>query len=263
MSSVKIADYPYLTERINPDISAKAVMVMDDTSKVVLYEKNTNLRFSPASTTKLMTSLVGLSYYQLNDLLTIKTASVEGSVTGFISGQKFPFLDLLSAMMLPSANEAALAIAENYPGGTDAFVAKMNENAHAWHLNSTHFADPIGLEDDNDYTTAAELASLASIAVQNPIIRNIVSQKSAVITSADKRQIFSVKNLNQLLGYSDVDGIKTGYTEGAKEVLATSLTKNGHKIIIVVMMSEDRFGDTKKLIDTIIPNLDYVKIVSN
>src|SRR3989344_407700 len=164
--------YPAFKIPIDPDITAKAVVIMDKDSKVVLFSKNPNLLFSMASTTKIMTALVALDYYKDQDILTVKTEKVEGVNVGFKVGEKLKFENVLYAMLLPSGNDAALALAQNYLpagkaglGGEEAFVKKMNEMARSLKLNNTNFADAIGLEDSRDYTTPLDLARLASIAL--------------------------------------------------------------------------------------------------
>lgn len=250
--------YPFITIMPLVQLSAKAAIVMDASSKVVLFSKNPELRFSMASTTKIMTALTALSYYKDNSILIIKSSYVEGTTLRFLQGSQFYFKDLLYAMLLPSANDAAVAIADNYPGGSTAFVAKMNENALKMHLLNTHFVDPDGLEDDGDYTTVSDMARLAILAIQNQEFAEVVGTKQKVITSVDSRFQYPLYNLNKLLGINGVTGIKTGTTEGAGEVLVTSAVVNGHTFIIVVMSSEDRFGDTSTLLNFVGNNVEFI-----
>lgn len=258
--TISNALYPVFKSEINPDITAKAVVIMDNESKTVLFSKNPNLVFSMASTTKIMTALVGLEYYKINDVLTIKTERVEGVNVGFKMGEKLNFVDILYAMLLPSGNDAALALAQNYRGGEEEFVKKMNEKAKSLHLINTNFADPIGLEDSRDYTTPLDLARLASIALENKILANIVRTKTLQITDRTGKNKYLLENLNKLLGVSGVNGIKTGYTTEAGQVLVTSKEEGGHTIIIVVMDSRDRFSDTVKLLNLISGNINYLSI---
>lgn len=252
-------DYAKVDNAVSPSITSQAAIVMDNASKTVIFSKNPELRFSPASTTKIMTALVALDYYKSQDVLAIKTLDPQSVHVGFFVGEKLTFNDLLYAMLLPSSNDAALAIAQNYPGGEDIFIQKMNEKAKNLHLHNTYFADPVGLTDDQTYTTASDLSRLASIAIENPVFAKIVKTTQANIFDTSGFQ-FSVKNLNQLLGFDGVDGIKTGYTEGAKEVLVTSVVKNGKKFIIVVMKSDDRFADTRELIRSVIGQTSFLSI---
>lgn len=257
-SLVKINEYPFVQKVQMPDVSAKAAIIIDADSQVELFSKNTKLRFSMASTTKIMTALIGLSYYQDESILTVLRSGVEGSALGLMPGETFYFKDLLYAMLLPSANDAAYVIADNYPGGADAFVMRMNEKAAMLHLSDTNFSDPTGLDDDGDYTTAVDLARLASHAVKNQEFKTVTSTKRKVIATVDYAKQYELGNLNKLLGIDGVDGIKTGTTEGAGEVLVTSTVQNGHTFIIVVMNSQQRFIDTQALISFIKQNVQYV-----
>lgn len=242
------------------DISAETALIMDDDSKVILFSKNENLRFSMASTTKIMTALTALDYYKLDDVLTVKTRNIEGSIVGLKTGEKLLFKDLLYAMLLPSGNDAAMTIAQNYPGGEEEFVKKMNEKAISFNLYNTKFSDPTGLSDDGDYTTVKDLARLSSIAMKNETFQEIVSTKEKTITNISGRKTYTLNNLNRLLEVDGVDGIKTGYTDIAGGVLTTSKSENGHKLIIVVMSSEDRFLDTQNLLSLIDGKITYLSI---
>lgn len=256
--NTKVNPYPFVQQVTTPRVSANAAIIVDADSQVILFSKNPELRFSMASTTKIMTALTGLAYYKLTDVLTVKSFEVEGSGLGLVQGDQFLFKDLLYAMMLPSANDAAQVIADNYPNGSDAFVQKMNEKAAALHLDKTHFSDPSGLNDDGDYTTVVDLARLASHAIMNPVFVEITSTKFATVRNLNATRQYPVTNLNRLLGTEGVTGIKTGTTEGAGEVLVTSTMKNGHTYIIVVMQSQNRFSDTAILMDFIEENVQYM-----
>lgn len=258
--NLSLTSYPILKIDQNPDLSALAAVVMDDDSKAVLFSKNANLLFSMASTTKIMTALVALSHYRMDDVLTIYSDKVEGVSLGFKKGQRIKFEDLLYAMLLPSSNDAAQAIADNYPGGPVEFVKEMNRNAKSFHLYNTHFADPIGLLDETGYTTPLDLANLASIALKNRTFSEIVATKTRVISDADGKMILQINNLNRLLGVDGINGVKTGYTEGAGQVLVASKEEEGRTIISVVMASADRFLDTRKLLDLITDNIIYLSI---
>ncbi len=257
---VKNEQYPVFKTPINPDLSAKAVVVMDKDSKTVLFSKNPNLLFSLASTTKIMTALVSLDYYKMNDILTIKKEKIEGVNVGFTIGEKVFFKDILYAMLLPSGNDAALAIAQNYPGAETAFIKKMNEKAKSLYLNSTNFADSIGLEDSRDYTTPLDLARLASFALENETFARIVATKDREITDVTGVNKYFLKNLNKLLGIQGVNGIKTGYTTEAGQVLVTSKKEGDHALVIVVMDSTDRFLDTSRLLYEMSENINYLSI---
>lgn len=252
-------DYPLITTTMLPNISAESAIIMDETSHVFMYQKNTYLRLSPASTTKMMTALVGLSYFHPHDVLTVKKLiDTQGSGMDFFLGEKLTFDNVLKAALIYSANDAATVIAQNYPGGQQAFVTAMNKKAQAMHLWNTHFGDPDGLDDTQDYTTAQDLIEIAAQAMKNPLFASIVDIPTTTIVSVDGKNSYPINNRNILLGYDGINGIKTGYTDEAGEVLATSVLKNGHTFYIIVMKSNDRFADTKKLL----PLLSNVQFIS-
>jgi D-alanyl-D-alanine carboxypeptidase (penicillin-binding protein 5/6) len=253
------AKFPVIKLEFVPQISAQGAIIMDADSKVVLYSKNPDLRFSTASTTKIMTALTALDYFKLNDILMVKQATDEGSVLGLRAGQKFTFENLLYAMLLPSANDAALTISQNYSFGEPAFIEKMNEKAKLFKLFNTHYSDPAGLIDTGDYTTPFDLARLASFAVSNINIKKVVATKQITINDSSGNS-YTIENLNKLLGVDGVNGVKTGFTQEAGQVLVTSKDEKGKTIIIVVMGSEDRFLDTTKLLDLVSNNLTYLSI---
>jgi len=257
--SQKAADYPLLRSGILPQISATGAIIMDADSKVVLYAKNPDLRFSLASTTKMMTGLTALDYFNPDDILTVKASTNEGSLIGLYEGEQMSFRNLLYAMFLPSANDAAFTIAQNFPGGQDEFVNKMNQKAKALELFNTAYVDPAGLLDEGDYTTPFDLARLASFFIQNKTLQPIVNTRQITIADTLGKE-FELENLNKLLGFEGVNGIKTGYTEGAGQVLVTSKIEKGRTVIIVVMGSEDRFADTQQLLNLVSDNLNYLPI---
>lgn len=239
-------------------LSSDAVVSFDDTSKVVVISKNSDLVLPMASTTKIMTALVALDYFQLNSVLTVQTERVSGAGIGLKSGQKFYFKDLLYAMMLPSANDAAMAISQNYPGGSSAFIQKMNEKARAFHLSRTSYVDVVGLSPQN-VTTASELAQLSSLALANTVIAQVVRTKQYVISPIGEDRVYNLSNLNKLLGEGGVRGVKTGFTQEAGEVLATAWDKDGKTLITVVMKSRDRFSDTAQLLLFVNTNIRYIQ----
>ncbi|MBI2025846.1 MAG: D-alanyl-D-alanine carboxypeptidase [Candidatus Levybacteria bacterium] len=260
VNTSKSFEYPVIKQTFIPKISATGAIIMDADSKIVLYSKNPDLRFSPASTTKLMTSLVALDYFKPQDILTVKIASREGSIIGLKVGEKLTLENLIYAMLLPSANDAAYVIAQNHPQGYAKFIDSMNKKANELVLLNTHFGDPAGLLDNQNYTTAFDLARLASFAVANPLIKKIVATREKYITDATGNFIYRLENLNELLGIDGVNGVKTGYTEEAGQVLVTSKIEEGRTIIIVIMGSEDRFLDTQKLLELVDNNLSFLSI---
>lgn len=257
IKNVSISSYPTFQTQFNPDVTAQAAVVLDDGSKTLLFAKNENLRFSTASTAKIMTALVALDYYKPQDVLTIYTDDVEPVVVGFKKGEQLFFKDILYAMLVPSGNDAALAIAENYPGGEKAFILQMNKKARSLNLSNTRFADSSGLS-DNDYSTALDLARLTSIALKNPTFSEVVATQQKTIWDITGKNKYNLLSLNKLLGQNGVNGVKTGYTQEAGGVLITSKIENGKRIIIVVMKSQDRFLDMREIISKIQDKLIFL-----
>lgn len=267
LSATPSADYPVIasfgvlpldTQSTNfPSVSAKAAYVMDESSYVGLYAKDSIVSLPMASTTKIMTALVAFDNFSSNDVLIIKNDMLPDAKIGFPLGEKVYFLDILYAMLLASGNDAAMAIAQNYPGGKDAFVNAMNEKARNLHLVDMHFADPTGL-DDNNYTSAQDLAKLAALALQNKTFAQVVSTKRYTFKNVLGSRTYTVTNINKLLGVEGITGVKTGFTDRAGEVLVTSRVEDGHRIIMVVMNSEDRFADTQILVSFFKGGIQYL-----
>jgi len=252
------ANYPFI-DGLAPEISAEAAVVIDKNSMISLYEKNSTFRLPPASTTKIMTALVALEHYSPSDILTIYEPYTEGSVLKLQEGEQFIFESLLYAMMLPSSNDATLAIAQNYPSGEKGFVQRMNEMALELRLLNTYYEDPVGLMDEKDYTTSFDLARLTAIALDNPEFAKIVSTREKTIANIKGKE-YKLESLNVLLGLPGINGVKTGYTEGAGQVLVTSKKlENGGELIFVVMQSQDRFGDTMALLNYL-EKINYLSI---
>ncbi len=263
LPKVHFHEYPLLKDPIVPSLSAESALILDDSSKIIIFEKNPRLRFSMASTTKIMTALVALEYFKLDDVILIKTKINEGAVVGFEAGEAFLFEDVIHGLLLPSGNDAAYALAENYPGGLVAFVNRMNEKAKELALTYTHYSDPSGLDDDGNYMTAIDLARLASVALKNETFSRIVATKKHVLISMDGIKKYTVFNLNKLLGEEGIVGVKTGFTEGAGEVLVTAKVENNRTFIIVVMKSKDRFADTRTLVQLISNNITFINFKKN
>lgn len=256
VESVLIEPYPLFQFFYEPYITAQAAIIMDAKTKRVLFVKNPSLRLSTASTAKIMTALVALDYFHQDSVLTVTGESVEGTIVGFGKGEKVRFEDMLYAMMLPSGNDAAFTIAENYPGGVDVFVQKMNAKARSFHLLNTHFSDPAGLEDDSSFMTVVDLARLSSEAMKDVRFAQIVSTKEKLFSTLEGNT-YDVFNINKLLGVNGVIGIKTGQTTGAGGVLTTAKIEDGRQYIVVVMKSTDRFGDTQNLLNLLTNNIIY------
>ncbi len=244
-----------------PILSAQAVLALDADSGVALFEKNSESPVLPASTTKIITALVALDAYPLEEVLTVGKVSVEGQKMRLIKGEKITVENLLYGLLVYSANHAAEVLAENFPGGREAFINAMNEKAKELHLENTKFYNPTGLDGNGHVTTAKDLLRISKVAMQNPVFAQIVSTKEKTVKSEDERITHYLTNINELLGkVPGVMGIKTGWTENARENLVTYVERDNHKIYLAVLGSQDRFGETKELIDWIFTHYTWKEV---
>ncbi|MDO8498885.1 MAG: D-alanyl-D-alanine carboxypeptidase family protein [bacterium] len=233
-----------------PQVSAVAVFVEDLNTNTTLFTKDAQKRVPIASTTKIMTALVAVNSFPEDAVLTVPAVSlVEGSNMGLKLGEKLSLRSLLYGMLLNSGNDAAYTIAANYPGGVGAFVREMNRRVSELGLSNTHFDNPAGFDSPNHYSSASDLARIASLVSQNHQLSWVVGTKEATVASADKSISHPLKNLNKLLDIPGVLGMKTGTTPLAKENLVGLAERGDHKILTVVLGSEDRFRETEKLLD--------------
>ena len=241
-----------------PLLSAQAVIAVDLDSGVTLYEKNPDLKLLPASTTKIVTSLVALDYYPLEEVLKVQKVNVVGQKMRLVPGEEITAKDLLYGLLVYSANDAAEVLAENYPGGREVFITAMNLKAEELQLENTNFSNPSGLETNNHSTTARDLVKVAKHAMQNPIFAEIVSTKEKTVKSVNGEITHKLVNINELLGEVEgVLGVKTGWTENARENLVTYIKRGERNVMIVVLGSQDRFGETKELISWIFKNYSW------
>lgn len=256
------APYPVNVKReLPPSLSSQGVVIEDLTSGVFLYKKNEEAIFSPASTTKIMTALIALDYYSQDAILEVSQPHLDGRTMGLLDGEKITVENLLYGLLIHSANDAAYVLAENYPGGISSFVQAMNKKAKEINLEKTNFVNPVGFEDPNHYTTPKDLARLAAFALKDKRIEKIVGIKAITIADVTYTYFHNLENVNQLLGkVAGVAGVKTGWTENAGECLVSLVERDGRKIIIVLLRSQDRFGETEKLINWVFNNFSWQEI---
>lgn len=241
-----------------PIISAQGAIAVDLTSGVVLYEKNSDLPLLPASTTKIMTALVAMEYFPKNEILKIDNLSVEGQKMRLVKGEQISLDSLLYGLLIYSANDAAEALAQNHEGGRAAFIEAMNAKAKALHLDNTHFANPTGLDEPGHVSTARDMVRLSAIAMSKPDFAEIVSIKEKTVKSTDEKISHHLVSTNLLLGKLDgMKGVKTGWTEAARENLVGYVERDNHKILSAVLGSQDRFGETRELIDWVFENYKW------
>jgi serine-type D-Ala-D-Ala carboxypeptidase (penicillin-binding protein 5/6) len=241
-----------------PQLSAKFYFAMDLDSQYVFTSLNADQEVYPASTTKMMTALVVLDAFPLDQEIVVSRSYPEGSHLGLTRGVKITVEKLLYAMLVQSANDAAEILAENYPGGRPVFIQAMNVKASALGLRHTHFVNPTGLDETGHYSSAADLVRLAEVLVQDRELSRIVSTENAVLSVSDDGSSYIVSNVNQLLGkVPGVLGIKTGFTDGAGQALVTLVNRDNHPVLITVLGSQDRFTDSQTLIEWVYSNFTW------
>ncbi len=231
-------------------VTAEGLIVYDIQSHQVVYGKNEHIRLMPASTTKMMTALVAMDEYDPEEIITVsRAAEAIGHSVDLTQGEQFTVIDLITAMLINSGNDAAMSLADHHAGGYQTFVDLMNRKAISFGLKNTHFSNVSGVEADDHYSSAADLAVIATHVMDNSVLKKIVGTKEMTITTANSKAIHTLKNLNQLLwDVPGVIGIKTGWTELAGDCLVTYISRD-HDIITVVLNSRDRFADSKAIID--------------
>lgn len=264
------AAYPVnFTGKRPPFLTAHSVLVLDQDSAVVLYQKNARGKLLPASTVKMMTALVVLSHYQLNEVLTVGKANWEGQDMELQEGERISVRALLYGLLVGSANDAAQVLAQSYPGGQQAFVVAMNKKTEELNLFDTYFANPTGLDTDeqgnllpnHSFTTTLDLARLTIQALSNPVFAQIVATSQIVVSDVTGKITHRLFNINQLLGRIEgIKGVKTGWTEEAGECLVSFVERDGKRIVAVVLGSEDRFGETARLIKWVFANYEWERI---
>ena len=234
--------FPFQVEAV--DTSAAAAILVDADSGRVLYEQNADARMLIASTTKILTALVAIREGDLSDIVTIKREAVltEGSSMYLKEGEKLTLETLLYGLMLCSGNDAAVAIADHVGGSQAGFVKLMNEAARELGMENSSFANPNGLDAENHYSTARDMAALACAAVKNETLLRIASTRSVTIGGR------TMTNHNKLLQYLDgCLGLKTGYTRAAGRTLVSCAERNGQRLVAVTLQDGNDWADHQAL----------------
>lgn len=234
---------------VRPSIKASALYLVELKSGRVLLEKDATRRLPPASLTKLMTALVALEAATLEQVVRVdRRALVHRSSLKLRSGEQFLLRDLLTAMLVTSANDACEAIAWHVGGNAGRFVTLMNERARTLGLKNTHFANACGFDAPGHYSTAADLAKLTEQALQVPAISMMVRTITRDITSVDGARQVLLRSTNEMLLDPDVNGVKTGYTSKAGRCLIASMFKDGHRLLLVGLNVRDRWEQATSLL---------------
>ena len=234
-------------------VSAQSAVLMEANSKTAIYSKNADTPLPMASTTKIMTALVALELASPDTVITVDASAVgiEGSSVYLFEGEKLTLEQLLYALLLESANDAAVAIAVGISGSVEAFAAEMNRKAEDLGLLHTHFTNPHGLDDEGHYTTAYELALIARELLQNPLLRTITSTRKITIPHSQSEGGRLLVNHNKMLRmYDGCIGVKTGFTRHSGRCLVSAAERNGVTMIAVTLNAPNDWNDHTKLLDS-------------
>jgi serine-type D-Ala-D-Ala carboxypeptidase (penicillin-binding protein 5/6) len=221
-------------------VVAGSAAAIDSFTGEFLFLKNENASQYPASTTKILTALLVIESGELDKPVTVDIADtkVEPSILDLKPGEQYTRRQLLYGLMLKSANDVAMALARDNAGSIEAFAEKMNRRALELGATNSHFVNPNGLHDPAHYTTAHDLALIARAAMQQPLFRQIVSTIYYTWQSPSGA-VYQLRNHNRLLRhFAGCNGLKTGYTRAAQQVLVSSTLRDGHEVISVVLHTD-------------------------
>ena len=250
-------------EKAAPSVSAQSAVLIDTSSMAVLFEKNANERLGMASTTKIMTALIAAERGDFDMLVRIpdEAIGVEGSSIYLQKGEVLSLRELLYALLLQSANDAATAIAIAIAGDVDSFADMMNERAAQMGLSDTHFTNPHGLYDEDHYTTAYDLAIISAHALKNEKISGIFStykQTLPIDTVSQKRVLVNHNKLLRL--YRGAIGMKTGFTKKTGRCLVSAAERDSLTLIAVTLNAPDDWNDHMAMLDFGFDNFESLKI---
>ncbi|MCL1853245.1 MAG: D-alanyl-D-alanine carboxypeptidase [Peptococcaceae bacterium] len=247
-----------MTEPVNgeaaqyPRVSANAAVLMDVNSGQICYERAAHTQRPPASTTKIMTAVLAIESELMDSVVTVseKAAGTGEASLHLEAGQKVLLRELVEGALVRSGNDACVAIAEAVAGDVDFFVRDMNRKAAVLGAVNTRFMNPNGLPNPDHVSTAYDLALMARYALQNPVFAKFVNESRGQFESVEPRKSVDIKNTNKLLdSYPIADGVKTGTTSAAGKCLVASATKDGRRLICVVLDAPDRYGDCQRLLE--------------
>ena len=254
----KIPSIPILKLVSKPSLSAQNYILVDVDTNKILLSQNINQKIYPASTTKLATALTALNLYPLDEVITINQEYTTGKVMELKLSEKITVKSLVSALLVYSANDSAFSLANHYQSGISGFIDQMNLLMSKYGLTNTHFTNVDGIHGDNHYSTVYDLSQLGRLSIKNPIVSGVVKTKELVVSDVDNQIHHPLVSTNELLGVvPEIKGLKTGWTPEAKGCFIGLIEINGHQVISVVSQSDDRFLDTKTLVDWLKQNVSW------
>lgn len=234
-----------------PVVAARSALLLDMPSGTTLYAKEPDKPLPIASLTKLMSAYVITRQVAPDEIVTVPPMQIdqEESRVGLQAGQRFRADDLLTASLVASANDATLALAIHAAGSADAFTKRMNERAAELGLEHTHFSNPTGYDQGENYGSAQDMAALSRNVLTEPRIGNVVGLKEATIRSADGAEL-KLQTTDRLIGsYLPIAGLKTGTTDAAGPCLISLLSSGERQLLAIVLNSPDRFQENKSMLD--------------
>ncbi len=255
---------PFFNVSFAVSVSAESAVVINAQTDDILYEKNAFEKRSMASTTKIMTAIIAIESGRLNDEVEITTPMTvaEGTSIDLKIGQRISLMDLVYGMMLESGNDAADAVAIYLSGSLEAFAETMNRKASQLGMKNSNFVTPSGLDDEAHYSTAYDMALLASYCIKNTVFRNVCSTKSytaTLLSPVNHKMYFS--NHNRLLESIDgVFGVKTGFTKKSGRCLISAIEKESAILVAVTLGAPDDWNDHEKLFEHCLASFEKVEV---
>ena len=252
-------------------LTARSAFLLDLTTGQVLYQREPDLPLPPASTTKIVTAIVALeSDRRGKDLLSVTKAATRGPSSKLYlrPGQTMSVEDLLYGLLLSSANDASLVLAEGIAGSVERFAEMMTDKAREIGAANSHFTNPHGLTAPEHYSTARDMALLFNYAMKNPTFREIVRTKTSSVSSISAGKVrkvrhIQVRNHNRLLwSFEGAIGGKTGYTHAAQKCFVGAVSRNGVTLIVSLLGSRDLWGDTKRLLEYGLENYETLRVAA-
>lgn len=256
-----------------PSTTAEGIILLDNRTNKVIYSKSESKKMYPASTTKILTAIIVLENCNLDDVVTASYNAIMSIPAGYSTaniqiGEELTVEQLLELLLVYSANDAANVLAEYVGGSIDSFVSMMNTKLNELNLTDSHFTNAFGMQDEDHYTTAHDLAFIMKYCLKNNTFRKIAGQASCAIPATNKSDTRTYTSTNELLipetnnYYSYLTTGKTGFTTQAKECLVSSAYRDNLELICVVLGSNDRFADTRNLYEYAYSNYSIKNIVN-
>ena len=264
------------------NLNSEAAILVEVSTGRILYEKNSTKQMYPASTTKILTAILVIENCNLDEIVTVRESALANIPNGYVTcnlqiGEQLTVKDLLYALMIPSANDAAYVLAEYVAGSVENFSVMMNDKARELGCKTTHFTNPNGIHEDIHYSSAYDLYLIANYAMKNDFFRNLVLTTEYTLPATEKYPLENrvLKTTNELINennkkyfYKNAIGIKTGYTSKAGNCLVSAASRDSLEFIAVVLNGgttsdglNARYVDSKKLFEYAYDNFTLTKII--